>query len=406
MQPRRWAAAGAVPGWPGLAVAAVVVTPVRGRSATGWLLAVTGLRRRCPDRVDPVPVPRRTRRSRGPGRGRTCPGSWPAFEIHDGPPAGPDQRRVAIIQNHAAAPGRSPRRSIHPGHRAERARPAGPVRRRAGRAARRWPPAPSWSTRSSSWCAPSPRTAPNATSGSPGTADPAPPPWPGRQRRPAGDPDRGRRCAPRRSSPSSSPRPGSAGTPRSPAAASTAAPGSCTALTGEVEAHLRGGLGMTERGLADLPRARRWPAAPGSRPATGPGSSTPWPPPATDPGVNADVPWAMAGPSGADPAVRHYSHDAWNSISATIKLPVKGAVMGALAPVLTPTEPGERRSFMVAYPIVRRSRREPAERQQRVGRRHGRRAARQGQGQAARPLPPTRPTRSAAWTASSPAATP
>src|ERR1035437_6902566 len=38
-----------------------------------------------------------------------------------------------------------------------------------------------------------------------------------------------------------------------------------------------------------------------------------------DPGVNADVPWAMAGPSGADPVVRHYSHDAWNSASATIR---------------------------------------------------------------------------------------
>lgn len=72
-------------------------------------------------------------------------------------------------------------------------------------------------------------------------------------------------------------------------------------------------------------------------------------------GVNADVPWAMAGPSGADPAVRHFSHDAWNSISATITLPTRGAVMGALAPVLTPSEPGERRSFMVAYPIVAQS---------------------------------------------------
>ena len=37
--------------------------------------------------------------------------------------------------------------------------------------------------------------------------------------------------------------------------------------------------------------------------------------------MNADVPWAMAGPSGADATVRHYSHDAWNSVSATIKLP-------------------------------------------------------------------------------------
>ena len=68
--------------------------------------------------------------------------------------------------------------------------------------------------------------------------------------------------------------------------------------------------------------------------------------------MNADVPWAMAGPSGADPTVRHYSHDAWNSVAATINLPAKGAVMGALAPVLTPGEAGERRSFLVAYPIL------------------------------------------------------
>ena len=71
--------------------------------------------------------------------------------------------------------------------------------------------------------------------------------------------------------------------------------------------------------------------------------------------MNADVPWAMAGPSGADSAVRYYSHDAWNSVSSTIKLPAKGSVIGALAPVLTPGEAGERRSFLVAFPILRQS---------------------------------------------------
>src|SRR3546814_9140208 len=74
-----------------------------------------------------------------------------------------------------------------------------------------------------------------------------------------------------------------------------------------------------------------------------------------DPSVNADVPWSMAGPSGADATVRHYSHDAWNSVSATIKLPTRGVAMGALAPILTPSEFGERRSFVVAYPIVSQS---------------------------------------------------
>ncbi len=60
----------------------------------------------------------------------------------------------------------------------------------------------------------------------------------------------------------------------------------------------------------------------------------------------------MAGPSGADTTMRHYSHDAWNSISSTIKLPDRGACLGALAPVLTPSEPGERRSYAVVFPIL------------------------------------------------------
>ena len=56
-------------------------------------------RRRNPDRVDPVPLPRLTGRHRGPGRGgpARCPGRDRGPR---GPTAGPDQRRVALIQNH------------------------------------------------------------------------------------------------------------------------------------------------------------------------------------------------------------------------------------------------------------------------------------------------------------------
>ncbi|MDN5803846.1 MAG: PrgI family protein [Microlunatus sp.] len=68
--------------------------------------------------------------------------------------------------------------------------------------------------------------------------------------------------------------------------------------------------------------------------------------------VNADVPWAMAGPSGADTAARHYSHDAWNSISATLTLPIKGATPGALAPILAPAGVGERRCLLIAYRVL------------------------------------------------------
>ncbi|MDR7254180.1 hypothetical protein J2X46_003173 [Nocardioides sp. BE266] len=122
-------------------------------------------------------------------------------------------------------------------------------------------------------------------------------------------------------------------------------------LMGEVGAHLTGPLGMTSvRWLTspELAAACRTGFAPGDRAGIIEAlAARP-----THPGVNADVPWALAGPSGADATVRHYSHDAWNSISSTIKLPSRGAVMGALAPVLTPSEPGERRSFLVAYPLV------------------------------------------------------
>ena len=124
-----------------------------------------------------------------------------------------------------------------------------------------------------------------------------------------------------------------------------------TSLIGEVDAHLHGALGMTSVDWLTSPALAgtcRTGFAPGDRAGIIDALAAQ----RTTPGVNADVPWAMAGPSGADHAPRHYSHDAWNSISATLKLPVKGAAMGALAPVLTPTEAGERRCVLVAYPIL------------------------------------------------------
>ncbi len=58
----------------------------------------------------------------------------------------------------------------------------------------------------------------------------------------------------------------------------------------------------------------------------------------------------LAGPGRAPaPERRHYEHDAWSSVSCTIALPDKGAVMGALAPVFTPSEPGERRCVTVFF---------------------------------------------------------
>lgn len=123
-------------------------------------------------------------------------------------------------------------------------------------------------------------------------------------------------------------------------------------LMGEIEAQLRGAMGIAEMSWLTSPAlagACRTGFAPGDRA----GIVDALVARETSDTTNADVPWAMAGPSGADQLIRHYSHDAWNSVSVTIKLPAKGAVMGALAPVLTPTEAGERRSFVVSYPIIR-----------------------------------------------------
>jgi len=122
-------------------------------------------------------------------------------------------------------------------------------------------------------------------------------------------------------------------------------------LMGEVEAHLRGSIEMADvRWLTspELAAAVRTGFAPGDSASITAAVLEA----EKDAGVNADVPWAMAGPSGADTAMRHYSHDAWNSISTTIRLPDKGAVMGALAPVLFPGEDGERRSLLVAFPVM------------------------------------------------------
>lgn len=127
------------------------------------------------------------------------------------------------------------------------------------------------------------------------------------------------------------------------------------ALMAEVETQLKGGMECTSVSWLTSPElaaACRTGFAPGERAGIVDALTAA----SSDESVNAQVPWAMAGPSGADTAARHYSHDAWNSISATIKLPVKGALLGALAPMLMPSAAGERRSFLVAYPIVAHTR--------------------------------------------------
>lgn len=72
----------------------------------------------------------------------------------------------------------------------------------------------------------------------------------------------------------------------------------------------------------------------------------------TYPQVATGVPLAAAGPTQARGELRAYTHGDWASITDTILLPDQGAILGALAPVLVPSAPGERRSLTVFFAPV------------------------------------------------------
>lgn len=122
-------------------------------------------------------------------------------------------------------------------------------------------------------------------------------------------------------------------------------------LMTEMEQQLRSGLAATAvtwMSSPELSAACRTGFAPGDRA----GIIAALAARSSDAGVNAEVAWGMAGPAAAAASARYYAHDAWWSISSTITLPDRGAALGALAGVLMPGEPDERRSYMVAYPIL------------------------------------------------------
>lgn len=76
----------------------------------------------------------------------------------------------------------------------------------------------------------------------------------------------------------------------------------------------------------------------------------------SDPSIAAGVPMAAAGPTMARTALRSYRHGEWESVSSTILLPRKGARMGALARLLVPSSPGERRAMTVFFrPVSQQS---------------------------------------------------
>jgi hypothetical protein len=120
-------------------------------------------------------------------------------------------------------------------------------------------------------------------------------------------------------------------------------------VMGEIETRLMGPVGCTSVIWLDSPAlaaAIRTGFAPGDRASLTAAEIASH----SDPKVAASLPMAAAGPTSApNPERRYYAHDAWLSATCTILLPDKGAVMGALAPVFTPTTAGERRSVTVFF---------------------------------------------------------
>jgi hypothetical protein len=337
-------------GW--VLVLLVTVVPVRGRSATGWFVASTRFA------VGGVFgwTGWRSHAAQGrPGEPTEAdlPGVLQAVEVHDGPPHGPSMVRVAVIQNHATRTWAVTAQVTHPGigmaDSDQRDRQGHGLAELLDVASR---------TELIDELLLLVRTVPDD-----GAERDL---WITQHRRPTG-PELSRQVNDdlRQGLTSASVRTEAFVTLVVPETRISREARECGGgldgrarvlygLMGEIEAQLRGGLGMTQVTWLTSPQLAlvcRTGFAPADRASIVEALAARQ----QDPGVNADVPWALAGPSGADPVVRHYSHDAWNTVTATVKLPVKGAVIGSLAPILTPGEAGERRSFLVAYPILRQS---------------------------------------------------
>jgi hypothetical protein len=120
-------------------------------------------------------------------------------------------------------------------------------------------------------------------------------------------------------------------------------------VMGEIEARLTGALGassVTWLSTPALAATIRTGFAPGERAKLATAELAVH----QEPRIAATLPMAAAGPTSAPtPERRFYAHDAWRSVTCTILLPDKGAVMGALAPVFTPTAAGERRCVTVFF---------------------------------------------------------
>lgn len=126
-------------------------------------------------------------------------------------------------------------------------------------------------------------------------------------------------------------------------------------LLGEVEARLTGAIGCTAVTWLDAPAlatAIRTGFEPGDAAALADADIHH----RGDAAIPAGVPVAAAGPTIATSGLRAYRHGEWQSVTTTILLPRKGAVMGALARALVPSQMGERRALTVFYrPVGQRT---------------------------------------------------
>jgi hypothetical protein len=123
-------------------------------------------------------------------------------------------------------------------------------------------------------------------------------------------------------------------------------------VMGEVEQRLLGPLGCSAVHWLDsagLAAAIRTGFAPGDRSVLTTAAILA----EVDPSIASALPMAAVGPSAAPtPEARSYAHDAWQTVTCTVLLPDKGALMGALAPVFTPGVAGERRSVTVFFEAI------------------------------------------------------
>ncbi len=343
-----WAMAGlSLLGWG--AVLALVVVPVRGRSATQWLGALVG-----------YSVGRAVGWSAFRGKvaagepvapdDADLPGILSAVEVHDGPPRGARLTRVAIIQDHAGQTWAATAKVVHPGIGIAEARD----RDRMGEGLSQLLEVLA-RTDLARMLVVQVRTVPDDG------AERAQ--WVTRNRQLDG-PALSRRVNDDLavSLTSASVRTeafvtivvAEATLARSARQAGGGLIGRARVLYGllaEVEAHLLGAVRCSSVEWLDsqeLAAAVRTGFAPGDRAVLVQAAADA----ASHPGTQTGVPWATAGPARAAAPVRWYEHDAWRSVSAAVLLPDRGAILGALAPVLVPGSPGERRCYTVFYPLV------------------------------------------------------